>query len=167
MYKQINTICKPQRLFALTINCAIIMKTKSRFSRNVYAISDREWCNKHLMHTTMEKYDNNGKASDLMMIITWAIDISFQSPKMKWLVYWRIYASLGIKEFKYTYIYSVWFYVAVPSPYLTRSYLGCGNNSASVSFKLSYEMIRWALHMKLILGECHSNPLMISRRWFR
>ena len=32
------------------------MKTKSRFSRNVYAISDRIWCNKHLRHTTTEKY---------------------------------------------------------------------------------------------------------------
>ena len=37
------------------------MKTNSRFSRNVYAISDRIWCNKHLRHTTTEKYDNNGK----------------------------------------------------------------------------------------------------------
>ena len=37
------------------------MKTNSRFSRNVYAISDRIWCNKHLKHTTTEKYDNNGK----------------------------------------------------------------------------------------------------------
>ena len=37
------------------------MKTNSRFSRNVYAISDRKWCNKHLRHTTNEKYDNNGK----------------------------------------------------------------------------------------------------------
>ena len=37
------------------------MKTNSRFSRNVYAISDRIWCNKHLRHTTPEKYNNNGK----------------------------------------------------------------------------------------------------------
>ena len=37
------------------------MKTNSRFSRNVYAISDRIWCNKHLRHTTTEKYDNNEK----------------------------------------------------------------------------------------------------------
>ena len=36
------------------------MKTNSRFSRNVYAISDRIWCNKHLRHTTTEKYENNG-----------------------------------------------------------------------------------------------------------
>ena len=28
---------------------------------NVYTISDRIWCNKHLRHTTMEKYENNGK----------------------------------------------------------------------------------------------------------
>ena len=37
------------------------MKTNSQFSRNVYAVSDRIWCNKHLRHTTTEKYDNNGK----------------------------------------------------------------------------------------------------------
>ena len=43
-----------------TINCTIIMKTKSRFSRNVYAICGRIWCNKHLRHTTTGKYDNNG-----------------------------------------------------------------------------------------------------------
>ena len=35
-------------------------KTKSRFSPNVYAISDRIWCNKHLRHTTTEQYDNYG-----------------------------------------------------------------------------------------------------------
>ena len=34
---------------------------KTKFSRSVYAISDRIWCNKHLRHTTMEKYDNNRK----------------------------------------------------------------------------------------------------------
>ena len=37
------------------------MKTNPPFSRNVYAISDRIWHNKHLSHTTTEKYDNNGK----------------------------------------------------------------------------------------------------------
>ena len=37
------------------------MKTNSRYFRNVYAISDRIWCNEHLRHTTTEKYDNNGK----------------------------------------------------------------------------------------------------------
>ena len=59
---QRSTICKAKRirLFALIINCTI-MKTNSWFSRNVYAISDRIWCNKHLRHTTTEKYDNNGK----------------------------------------------------------------------------------------------------------
>ena len=41
------------------------MKTKSRFSRNVYAISDRIWCNRHLRHTATEKYDNNGKGGYL------------------------------------------------------------------------------------------------------
>ena len=52
MQKQTNTICKPKRirLFALIINCTIIMKIKSRFSWNVYALSDRIWCNKHLRH---------------------------------------------------------------------------------------------------------------------
>ena len=38
-----------------------MMRTKSQFSRNVYAKSDRIWCNKRLRHTTAEKYDNNGK----------------------------------------------------------------------------------------------------------
>ena len=63
MYKQTNTICKPKRirLFTLVINCTILMKTNSRFSRNVYTISDRIWCNKHLRHTTTEKYENNVK----------------------------------------------------------------------------------------------------------
>ena len=49
------------QLFALIINCTIMMRTKSQFSRNVFAIHDKIWCNKHLRHTTMEKYDNNGK----------------------------------------------------------------------------------------------------------
>ena len=83
MYKQTNAICKPKRilLFQLIINCTIIMKTKSLFSRNVYAISDRIWCNKHLRHTHGKNIIKMGKVdtSDLMMIITWAFDISFQS----------------------------------------------------------------------------------------
>ena len=47
------------------------MIIKSRFTRNVYAMSDRILyvyamsdrilCNKHLRHTTNEEYDNNGK----------------------------------------------------------------------------------------------------------
>ena len=63
LYKQTSTICKPKRIriFALIINCTIIMKTNSRFSQNVYTISDRIWCIKHLRHTTTEKYDSNGK----------------------------------------------------------------------------------------------------------
>ena len=63
MYKYTNTTCKPKRirLFALIVNCTILMKTNFRFSRNVYTISDRTWCNKHLRHTTTEKYENNGK----------------------------------------------------------------------------------------------------------
>ena len=42
------------RIFALIIPCTIIMETKSRYTQNVYAISDRTWCNKHLRHTTTE-----------------------------------------------------------------------------------------------------------------
>ena len=38
-----------------------MIRTKSQFSRNVYVIHDRIWCNKHLRHKTTEKYDNNGK----------------------------------------------------------------------------------------------------------
>ena len=38
----------------------IMTKTNSQFSRNVYAISDRIWCNKHFRHAITEKYDNNG-----------------------------------------------------------------------------------------------------------
>ena len=45
----------------LCINCTILMKTNSRFSRNVYTISDKIWCNKHLRRTTAEKYENNEK----------------------------------------------------------------------------------------------------------
>ena len=37
------------------------MKTNSRVSRNVYAISNRIWFKKQLRHTTTEKYDDNGK----------------------------------------------------------------------------------------------------------
>ena len=36
------------------------MKTNSRFP-GTYAISDRIWCNKHLRHTTTEKYDDHCK----------------------------------------------------------------------------------------------------------
>ena len=91
LYKQTSTVCTPKRirLFALIINCTIIMmKIHSWFSRNVYAISDRTWCNKNLYlsgtqprqnMTTMGKVDT----SDLIMIITWAIDISFQSHILK------------------------------------------------------------------------------------
>ena len=52
---------------------------------NVYAISDRIWCKKHLRRTTTENM-KMGKVdtSDLIMIITWAIDISYQSHKLKW-----------------------------------------------------------------------------------
>ena len=44
---------------------------KSRFSRNVYAMSDRICCNKHLRHTTSENMTTMGKfdTSDLMMIM--------------------------------------------------------------------------------------------------
>ena len=38
-----------------------MMRTKSQFSQNVYAICDRIWCNLHLRHTTTEKYDNSAK----------------------------------------------------------------------------------------------------------
>ena len=38
-----------------------MMRTKSQFSRVVYAIRDRIWCNKHLRHTATEKYEYNGK----------------------------------------------------------------------------------------------------------
>ena len=63
-----------------------MMRTKSHFSRNVYAIRDIIWCNnisdtrprKNMI--TMGKVDT----SDLMMIITLAINISFQSPELKW-----------------------------------------------------------------------------------
>ena len=43
---------------------------------NIYAISDRIWCNKHLRHTTMDKYGNNGMmdTSDLMMIMIWPVE---------------------------------------------------------------------------------------------
>ena len=41
------------------------MKTNSPFSRNVYAVSDKIWCSKHLRHITTEKYENNGKGGYL------------------------------------------------------------------------------------------------------
>ena len=59
--KEYDLQSKRIRLFALIINCTILMNTNSRYSRNVYTISDRIWCNKHIMHTTTEKYENNGK----------------------------------------------------------------------------------------------------------
>ena len=87
MYKQTNTICKPKcvRLFALIIICTIIMKTKSRFSRNIYAIVTKYFVT-NISGTQPRKYMiTMGKVdtSDLMMIITWAMDISLQSPKLK------------------------------------------------------------------------------------
>ena len=37
------------------------------------------------MHTTMEKYDNNGKVDiSLMMIIIYVIDMSSRSPSFEW-----------------------------------------------------------------------------------
>ena len=41
---------------------------------------------KHLKHTATENMITMVKVdtSDLMMIIKWAMDISFQSPKLKW-----------------------------------------------------------------------------------
>ena len=54
--------CSPVHKYCLIIiNCTIIMNTNSQFSRNVYAISNRIWCNIHLRHTTTEKYYNNGR----------------------------------------------------------------------------------------------------------
>ena len=87
--KRIRPASKPKRiqLFALIINCTLITEINPHCSRNVYAISDRIWCCKHLRHTptenniiTMGKVDT----SVLMMIKTWAIDIFFQSPNLKW-----------------------------------------------------------------------------------
>ena len=59
-------------------------ETKYQFSRNVYAIRDRIWCNKYIRHTNTENLIT-GKVdtSDLKMIKTLAIDIFFQSPKQK------------------------------------------------------------------------------------
>ena len=59
--KWIRSASQHIRLFALIMNCTITMKTKSRFSRNVYAISDRVWRKSYLRHTTADKYDKNGK----------------------------------------------------------------------------------------------------------
>ena len=59
------------------------MKTNSRFSQNVYTISDRIWCNKHLRHTTTEKYDNNAKGGyfrfddDNNMIYRYILSITY------------------------------------------------------------------------------------------
>ena len=49
------------------------MKAKSRFSRNICAISDRIWCNKHLRHTTTQNMRT------LMVIIT----IQVQGPNSR------------------------------------------------------------------------------------
>ena len=48
------TICTHHKLYNNDGN-------KIPFSRNVYAIRDKIWCNNHLRHMTTEKYDNNGK----------------------------------------------------------------------------------------------------------
>ena len=49
--------------------------------RNVYTISDRIWCNKHLRHTTTEKYENNGKGGYFQFDDDNNMSyISFQSP---------------------------------------------------------------------------------------
>ena len=49
------TICTHQKLHNNDENKVPV------FFLNVYAIRDRIWYNKHLRHTTTEKYDNNGK----------------------------------------------------------------------------------------------------------
>ena len=85
LYKQTSTICKPKRIriFALIVNCTIMMKANSGFPGTymqyvteyyVTNISDTQ-PRKNMI--TMRQVDT----SDLMMIITWAIDISFQSPR--------------------------------------------------------------------------------------
>ena len=68
MCKQTNTICKPKRirLFALIINCTILMKTNSRFSRNVYTISDRIWC-----YTQAHNHGKIWKQSERWILPIW------------------------------------------------------------------------------------------------
>ena len=116
IYKQTDTITKPKRmqLFALIINCTIMMKTKYRFSRNVYAISDRLWCNKHLRHTTTEN-----------MIIMGKVDTSDMISSMSCLfhccVSYSILPCWASPEWHYTmvtgfcciisYVYSIWEYI--------------------------------------------------------
>ena len=43
----------------------------------------------------------------------------------------------------------------------------CGNNFKIVILNLFHELISWAFPVKLLLGECHRTPLMISQHWFR
>ena len=42
----------------------------------------------------------------------------------------------------------------------------CENNLVLYFSKSFYELISWALPVKLALGECHWTPLMISQHWF-
>ena len=80
MYKHTDTICKLKhiQLFALLINCAIVMKTKFHFpgiymqyaTENDVTNISGTWPWKNMI--TMGKVDT----SDLMMMITWPIDIS-------------------------------------------------------------------------------------------
>ena len=74
-------------------------ETKIPISRNVYEMSDSKWCNKHLRHTTTEKRKTMGNidTSDLAMIITWAMDISYQS--LKW-ASWTHTAPYRVKAMK-------------------------------------------------------------------
>ena len=61
MYKQTNTICNPKRiwLFALIINCTILMKTYSQFSQSVYTISDRMPCKSSVWITKWSWQDSS------------------------------------------------------------------------------------------------------------
>ena len=85
LYKQTSTICKPKRIriFALIINCTMITETNSRFP-GTYMQQVTEYDLTNISGTQPRKNMitmGKGDTSDLMMIITWAIDVSFQSPR--------------------------------------------------------------------------------------
>ena len=51
------------------------MKVQNPAFRDIYETNSILWYN-HLKHTTTEKYDNNGTASDLMMITSYKYILS-------------------------------------------------------------------------------------------
>ena len=70
-------------------------ENKFPVSRNVYAISSGIWYNKHLRHTTTEKYDNNGRGGhfrfddDNNMSYRYILSITYTEHIQPYILKWK------------------------------------------------------------------------------